>query len=73
MGTVNSGMTPLNQHEQATGNLRSILGVVQRRLSWALGVIGGSMTIFRKTTVVLFLSLLVGIAVPVWSDESVWE
>jgi hypothetical protein len=31
------------------------------------------MTIFRKTTVVLFLSLLVGIAVPVWSDESVWE
>jgi hypothetical protein len=39
----------------------------------ALGVIGDIMSISRITTAVLFISLLVGIATPVWSDDSSWE
>ena len=31
------------------------------------------MTIFKKTTTILFMSFLVGIAAPVWSNESEFE
>jgi hypothetical protein len=31
------------------------------------------MTTFRKTTAMLFLSLLIGTATPVWSEGSSWE